>query len=117
MQCGAKGQEGREERERIEIEKRARREVYAGGREKQLKAAVESLKNLKKKAKEGMKGKSAGGKKGGGKGTVDESKKERAKKEENGYYYQDCLTNSTGMLGFPFKNPPLPPRMKQNREH
>ena len=72
----------REERERIESEKRARREVQAGGREKQLKAAVERLKNLKKKAKEGLKGKSASRKKDEGKGTACESKKEKAKKRK-----------------------------------
>ena len=77
----------RKERERIEREKLVRREVHAGGRAQQLKAAVERLKKFKKKTDEGKKGKSAGGQTGGGNKTADDvgtggSKAEKAKKRK-----------------------------------
>ena len=74
----------REERERIESEKRVRREVQVVGREKQLKAAVQRLKAMKKKADE--KERKNEGKKGGGNRVAEESeagaKKEKAKKRK-----------------------------------
>ena len=43
----------KKERERLERERRLRREIQVTGREKQLKAAVQRMKNLQKKAVDG----------------------------------------------------------------
>ena len=77
----------RKERERIEGEKRIRREIQAGGRAQQLKAAVDRLKKVQKKDEEEKKGKSAGGQTGGGNRTADGvgaggSKAKKAKKRK-----------------------------------
>ena len=68
----ANGKAKKEERERLERERRLRREIQVTGREKQLKA-VQRMKNLQKKAgdcrnekaDEGRKGKGGVGWKGG----------------------------------------------------
>ena len=82
----------KEERERLERERRLRREIQVTGREKQLKA-VQRMKNLEKKAEdgrnekaEGRKGKGGVGRKGGdneaGTGKKKSDAQKRKRKEE-----------------------------------